>query len=182
MVGGFTHEIEPAEYLELADKMDAAMDFALEAVDLFRGFEVPDIATAGDMLAMVEDDYYPVECSDQAFFLNAGIVFDANEVQEHIEEHAVPHSAALLARVRETQSPYFTGALARVNASWQNLGQNAKVAAAKAGLRPPEANPFMNNVAQAVEIVDALDRCADLCRKLAEPGASPAPACPCPSR
>ena len=124
VVGGFTHEIEPAEYLELADKMDAAMDFALEAVDLFRGFEVPDIATAGDMLAMVEDDYYPVECSDQAFFLNAGIVFDANEVQEHIEEHAVPHSAALLARVRETQSPYFTGALARVNASWQNLGQN----------------------------------------------------------
>ncbi|MDU1909216.1 MAG: nickel-dependent hydrogenase large subunit, partial [Eggerthella sp.] len=74
-------------------------------------------------------------------------------------------------RVRETQSPYLTGALARVNASWQNLGQNAKVAAAKAGLRPPEANPFMNNVAQAVEIVDALDRCADLCRKLAEPGA-----------
>ena len=125
MVGGFTHEIEPAEYLELADKMDAAMDFALEAVDLFRGFEVPDIATAGDMLAMVEDDYYPVECSDQAFFLNAGIVFDANEVQEHIEEHAVPHSAALLARVRETQSPYFTGALARVNASWQNLASSS---------------------------------------------------------
>ena len=201
VVGGFTHEIEPAEYLELADKMDAAMDFALEAVDLFRaladkmdsfaafaaaavdlfaGFPVPRIATAGDMLAMVEDDYYPVECSDQAFFLNAGIVFDANEVQEHIEEHAVPHSAALLARVRETQSPYFTGALARVNASWQNLGQNAKVAAAKAGLRPPEANPFMNNVAQAVEIVDALDRCADLCRKLAEPGAIASSSLPVP--
>ena len=122
VVGGFTHEIEPAEYLELADKMDAAMDFALEAVDLFRGFEVPDIATAGDMLAMVEDDYYPVECSDQAFFLNAGIVFDANEVQEHIEEH----------------------------------------------------------VAQAVEIVDALDRCADLCRKLAEPGAIASSSLPVP--
>ena len=149
-------------------------------LDLFAGFPVPRIATAGDMLAMVEDDYYPVECSDQAFFLNAGIVFDANEVQEHIEEHAVPHSAALLARVRETQSPYFTGALARVNASWQNLGQNAKVAAAKAGLRPPEANPFMNNVAQAVEIVDALDRCADLCRKLAEPGAIASSSLPVP--
>lgn len=171
VVGGFTHEIEPSAYLELADKMDAAMDFALEAVDLFRSFKVPAIATAGDMLAMVEDDRYPVECSDKAFFLNAGIEFDANEVQERIEEYAVPHSAALLARVHETQSPYFTGALARINASWQNLGQNAKVAAAKAGLRPPEANPFMNNVAQAVEIVDALDRCANLCRMLAEPGA-----------
>lgn len=171
VVGGFTHEITADEYLELAAKMDAAMDFALEAVDLFRGFEVPAIATAGDMLAMVEDDYYPVECSDAGFFLNAGIEFDANDVHEHIEEYAVPHSAALLARVRETRDPYFTGALARINASWQNLGQNAKVAAAKAGLRPPEANPFMNNVAQAVELVDALDRCANICRMLAEPGA-----------
>ena len=171
VVGGFTHEITADEYLELAAKMDAAMDFALEAVDLFRGFEVPVIATAGDMLAMVEDDYYPVECSDAGFFLNAGIEFDANDVHEHIEEYAVPHSAALLARVRETRDPYFTGALARINASWQNLGQNAKVAAAKAGLRPPEANPFMNNVAQAVELVDALDRCANICRMLAEPGA-----------
>lgn len=83
----------------------------------------------------------------------------------------MPHSAALFARVRETGRPYFTGALARANASWRHLGQNAKVAAAKAGLRPPEGNPFMNNVAQAVELVDALDRCAALCRRLAEPDA-----------
>ena len=54
------------------------------------------------------------------------------------------------------------------------------MAAAKAGLRPPEANPFMNNVAQAVEIVDALDRCADLCRKLAEPGAIASSSLPVP--
>ena len=101
-----------------------------------------------------------MECSDTARFLDAGIEFDANDVGAHLEEYAVPHSAALLARVRETGSPFFTGALARINASWQHLGQNAKVAAAKAGLRPPERNPFMNNVAQAVELVDALDRCA----------------------
>ena len=97
------------------------MDFALEAVDLFRGFEVPDIATAATCWPG-EDDYWPGEMPDQVAS-NAGIVFDANEVQEHIEEHAVPHSAALLARVRETQSPYFTGAAGPArHASWQNLG------------------------------------------------------------
>lgn len=58
---------------------------------------------------------------------------------------------------------------ARINASWGALSQEAKVAAAKAGLRPPERNPFLNNVAQAVEVLDAMGRCADLCRKLAEP-------------
>ncbi|BAK44379.1 Ni/Fe hydrogenase subunit alpha [Eggerthella sp. YY7918] len=171
VVGGFTHELEAADYLELANKMDAAMEFALQTVDLFSGFAVPDIASQGDMLAMVEPNYYPVECSNIARFLKAGIEFDANEVGDNLEEYTVAHSAALLCRVRSTGDPFFTGALARVNASWEHLGQKAKIAAAKAGLRPPEYNPFMNNVAQAVELVDALDRCAGLCRALAEPGA-----------
>lgn len=171
VVGGFTHEIAAGEYRALADKMDEAREFAIRAVDLFRDFPVPAIETAGDMLAMVEEGAYPVAASRRARFLKAGAEFDADEASERIEEHAVPHSAALFARVRETGRPYFTGALARANASWRHLGQNAKVAAAKAGLRPPEGNPFMNNVAQAVELVDALDRCAALCRRLAEPDA-----------
>ena len=145
------------------------MEFAVETVDLFRSFPVPDIATEGDMLAMVEEGCYPVQGSDTARFLKAGIEFCADEVQERVEEYAVPHSAALCARVRETGAPYFVGALARINASWSHLSRNAKVAAAKAGLRPPEPNPFMNNVAQAIELVDALERCAELCRRLAEP-------------
>lgn len=167
VVGGFTHEIEASEYLELADKMDAMVPFVLKTVDLFDSFDVPDIATEGDMLAMVMDDYYPIECSDTARFLKAGIEFDANDVDDHIEEYPVPHSGALLARVKDTGAPYMTAALARINASWANLSSQAKVAAAKAGLRPPEKNPFMNNVAQAVELVDALDRCAGICRALA---------------
>lgn len=167
VVGGFTHEIEVAEYLNLAEKMDHARAFAEMTLDLFHGFKVPAIETAGDMLAMVQPDYYPVECSDTARFLDAGIEFDANDVHEHIEEYGVAHSSALLARVRESGAPYMTCSLARINASWEHLGQVAKVAAAKAGLRPPERNPFMNNVAQAVELVDALDRCANICRHLA---------------
>ena len=43
VVGGFTHEIGSDEYRELADKMDAALPFALAAVDLFASFPVPDI-------------------------------------------------------------------------------------------------------------------------------------------
>ena len=175
VVGGFTHEIGAEEYLELADEMEAMIPFVLKTVDLFDSFEVPAIATEGDMLAMVMDNYYPIECADTARFLKAGIEFDANDVEEHIEEYSVPHSGALFARVRETGSPYMTAALARINASWAHLSSRAKVAAAKAGLRPPELNPFMNNVAQAVELVDALDRCAGICRMLAAdevPGSS----------
>ncbi len=168
VVGGFTHEISPDEYRALADKLKAASDFAVKAVDLFNGFDVPPIETAGDMLAMVAPGRYPVADSRVARFIDAGIEFDADEVEREVEEYAVDHSAALFARVRRTKKPYMTSALARINAGWGNLSQTAKFAAAKAGLRPPERNPFMNNVAQAVEIVDALERCAGLCLRLAE--------------
>lgn len=169
VVGGFTHEPSCDEYLALAEKMDDMREFARATVDLFDSFSVPDVATAGDMLAMSAADSYPVCDSRKARFLDAGVSFDADDATSEVEEYEVPHSAALFARVRKTSSPYFTGALARVNASWGNLCQDAKVAAAKAGLRPPERNPFRNNVAQAVEVVDALERCGVLCRRLAEP-------------
>lgn len=167
VVGGFTHEITSEEYLELADKLEASIPFAVQTVDLFNSFRTPDIQTAGDFLAMTADDRYAVADSRIATFVHAGVSFDADDIDENVDEYKVDHSAALFARSRATGSNYFTGALARVNASWGKLSKTAKVAAAKAGLRPPELNPFRNNVAQAVELVDALERCAELCRRLA---------------
>lgn len=168
VVGGFTSEIPADEYLRLAEKMEEAIPFALETVDLFRSFRVQPLATEGDMLAMVDEDHYAIERADTARFLKAGEEFDAARYEDFLEEYLVDHSSAKFARVRSTGTPYMTGALARVNASWDKLCPQAKVAAAKAGLRPPELNPMMNNLAQAVEIVDALERCTMLCRKLAE--------------
>ncbi len=168
VVGGFTSEIPADEYLRLADKLEEAIPFALQTVDLFRSFRVQPLATEGDMLAMVADDHYAVERANAARFLKAGEDFAAARYEDFLEEYLVDHSSAKFARVRSTGTPYMTGALARVNASWDKLCPQAKVAAAKAGLRPPELNPMMNNLAQAVEIVDALERCAQLCRKLAE--------------
>lgn len=183
VVGGFTHEISRDEYLELAEKLEAALPFALSAVDLFNGFRVPDIQTAGDFLAMESVAEYAVQGSRTARFLHAGERFDADEAASHIEEYEVDHSAALFARVSSSKSAYMTSALARINASWDQLCKTAKVAAAKAGLRPPELNPLRNNVAQAVELVDALERCASLCRRLAanefEGSSAPVAFAPC---
>lgn len=167
VVGGFTHEISRDEYLAFADRMEAMIPFALQTVDVFNSFAVPDLQTDGDVLAMYAPDKYAVCDSRTARFIDADITFDADTWTDHIEEYRVPHSGALFARVRSTQANYMTSALARINLSWPLLCKTAKVAAAKAGLRPPERNPFRNNVAQAVELVDALERCVILCRRLA---------------
>ncbi|MCH4183959.1 MAG: Ni/Fe hydrogenase subunit alpha [Eggerthellaceae bacterium] len=168
VIGGFTHEISSQEYLDLADKLESKVPFALETVDLFNGFDICDVASDNDYMALTQPGAYPVQASDTLTFVGSDESFDANDITDHISEYQVGHSAAFFARRTSTDRPYMTGALARINASWENLTPKAKVAAAKAGLRPPERNPLRNNVAQAVEIVDALERCAELCRELAE--------------
>ncbi len=167
VVGGFTHEISADEYLRLAEKMESLIDFALSSVDLFKSFDVTNFETEGDMLAMVESDAYPVIGSDMASFVRADYSFDAQDFNKEITEYTVDRSGAYLAKATRTDNTYMTCALARINASWHNLTEPARFAAAKAGLRPPEINPFANNLAQAVEIVDALVRCSAICRSLA---------------
>ena len=167
MVGGFTHEMTQGDYLELADKLEQAVDFACASVDLFNGFETVPLETEGDMLAMVAPGAYPVIDSDTARFVRSGyesIPLRFPMRSKNIRRSTPPRS---FAKARRTGRPYMTAALARINASWGNLGKRARYAAAKAGLRPPEFNPFANNIAQAVELVDALDRCAGICRRLA---------------
>ena len=75
VVGGFTHEITSEEYLELADKLEASIPFAVQTVDLFNSFRTPDIQTAGDFLAMTADDRYAVADSRIATFVHAGVSF-----------------------------------------------------------------------------------------------------------
>lgn len=167
VVGGFTSELPAEEYLALADKLESMVDFALASVDLFKGFGAVALETAGDMLAMMEKDAYPVIGSDEALFVRDDVRFPADDYPSYIEEYPVDHSAAFLAKERANGRPYMACALSRVNASWGALTEPARFAAAKAGLRPPEFNPFANNLAQAVELVDALVRCAGTCRALA---------------
>lgn len=167
VVGGFTDEISKDEYLELADKMEAMIEFAKACVDLFDDFGSVPMKTEGDMIAMVEPGCYPVIGSDTARFVRAGYDFDAQNLYDEIEEYPIDHSAAFLSRAKRTGKPFMASALSRINASWGELTEQARFAAAKAGLRPEELNPYANNIAQAVELVDVLIRCSELCKRLA---------------
>ena len=185
VIGGFTSEIGSSDYLKLAERLEGALPFALDTVDLFDDFGSIDFKTAGDLFAMVADGSsrsgslndagipYPIGGSDAARFIPGPksdaepYDIDVQHYEDFIEEYPVDHSAAFLARERKSGRTYFASALSRVNASWDGLTEEARFAAAKAGLRPPEFNPYANNVAQAVEIVDSLVRCSAICRSLA---------------
>lgn len=166
VVGGFTHEISSVQYLELADKLADMIPFACETVDLFNSFRVTDIQSESEMMAMVEEGTYPVQSSQTFRLLEEGVNVSADSYLDFLEEYEMAHSGALFTRVKTSGKPVMTSALARINASWANLCSQAKIMSAKAGLRPTEKNPMKNNLAQAVELVDVLYRCEQICRTL----------------
>lgn len=174
VVGGFTHEMSADEYEELADKLAAMRPFAEQVVDVFASFDVPQMESEGDLIALHEEGHYAVASGRPAFASNRE-EFDAAEYRDRIEEYTVGHSAAYFSRRADTKQSFAASALARMNLSWNELTQPARLAAAKAGLRPPATNPYLNNVAQAVELVDVCVRCEAMLRELAKGEGDSAP-------
>lgn len=206
VIGGFTSEISPREYKALAEELESHIDFACETVDLFAHLTFPDFDTQGDLLAMQsskESSYavslanydedleiYPIVQGDSCTLLRSQLSFSTQNFFDYIEEYEVAHGAAKFCRPKNTLTEfssktqdnprnftsYMASPLARLNTSWSKLSKRAKVAAAKASIRPPKYNPYLNNIAQAIELVDCLERCAYLCRVLAEGEGTSTPA------
>lgn len=71
--------------------------------------------------------------------------------REVTNEFTVAHSTTKWSKWH--RDSYFAGALARVNNNFDQLMPQAKQAAEDLGLKTPCYNPYMNNIAQVVEVV-----------------------------
>lgn len=172
VVGGFTSEPSAADLLAFAQRLHAAAKDAAATVELFGSFEVPDFATAGEMLALCSPDTYAIYDGDVCA-LDGGWCRPASEYHDFVTETVVGHSNAKHSTV--DGRTFLVGSLARVNLSWNRLLPAARIVAGNAGLPQNSRNTFHNNLCQAVELVDAAERCALLCEELARGEGSSAP-------
>jgi len=172
VIGGFTAEPAKADLEAFAVRLHAAAADAAATVELFAGFDAPAFETSGEMLALSEPGTYAIYDGDVCA-LDAGWCRPVSDYTSFVTETVVGHSNAKHSTV--DGRTFLVGALARVNLSWDRLLPSARVVASKAGLRPVSKNTFMNNLCQAVELVDAAERCALLCERLASEGGSSAP-------
>ncbi len=69
---------------------------------------------------------------------------------EYTNEYLVPHSTAKFAK--HARNSYMVGALARLNINFDKLSKKAKEVANLFGFKPVCYNPFMNSVAQLIEV------------------------------
>ena len=167
VVGGWTSLPTEEQLADLRRRLEAAMPEAWALVDVFKTFSIPDFTRDTEYIALRHPEEYAFYEGD-IVSTDGGAVAPA-DYRQRIIEFIVPYSTAKRAR-SDHRSGYAVGALARFNNNYDLLTPGAKKAAETLGLRPICCNPFMNTVAQVVEVVHALEDGRQLIDRLLERG------------
>lgn len=175
VVGGFSADVDSASLAKMAEALLGALPFAEHLADIIGTCVIPAFHTEGDFMAMKDLDSYTFGGGDLRTLL-VPHAWDVSSAGEHFEPGSLEGSSQVTPVLVDGGRPCMVGALSRLNHSWANLTQRARIAAAKVALRPVCLNPFRNGLSQAIEMVDALERASVLCDKLSRDGSSCAPA------
>jgi len=172
VVGGFTSEPTVSELEAIHERLMGCVQDAVSTVALFDGFEHPDFETKGDMVALADPVEYAIYDGSIAS-LRAGKRVPVERYSEVIVEDVVLHTNAKHSTI--DGGTYMVGALSRINLSADLLMPRAKAVLTDLGIRTPSFNPFHNNVCQAIELVDAAERCASWVERLLQMGGDSMP-------
>ncbi len=170
--GGFTKLPTEKELTDLRKKLVEEglpdVKFAIEVIASLAD-KIPDFTRETEYISVYSDKEYSFYdgdiCSSDS---------GTTPVENYLEvtnEFVVPHSSSKHARFN--RSSYFVGALARFNNSYKFLKPKAKAAAEKLGLSAPCFNPYMNTVAQMVEVTHCIEDSIELMDRLLSGGIKP---------
>ena len=168
-VGGVHRAPSKRELATLTNGLERAREIAVGAVALVANLEFPDYEQDVELVALAEPGRYPIDAGPR-IVSTAGLDITPPEYPDHFVESHVPWSHALHSQ-RVGGGSYLVGPLARFATSFEHLTPLAREAAAGAGLRPPERNPFRSIVVRAVELVHAVDEAITLIAEYEEPDA-----------
>lgn len=162
--GGFTKVPDVESLQSLKDRIEESYEDLDATVRTFKSVAIPEFQRKTEYVALTSEDEF-------AFY---GGDIQSSERDEPVEpclhqrvirEFVVPHSSAK--HVSGVDGPIMVGALARVNINYDRLGERAKKVATELGLSVPCYNPFVNTVAQLVEVAECYDQAIRIIETLA---------------
>lgn len=169
IVGGFS-SLPTRQGLEgLLKRFKDARDDALSTVNLLALLKMPGFERKTEYLALTKKGTFPVYDGEEVASTD-GRSFPVANYQGQIKEFVVPYSTAKHSVHQTTGKSFSVGPLARLNLNRQYLSDTAKESMEQVDVRFPSSNPFMNNVARAIEVVHYIDESADTLEKLLERG------------
>ncbi|MBN2317493.1 MAG: Ni/Fe hydrogenase subunit alpha [Acidobacteria bacterium] len=129
--------------------LDAIPDLE-ETIGIVKTLKVPPYERETEFVSLKHPDEYALYDGD-VYSSDTKSAVPVDQYRDVTNEFTVAHCTTKWSKWH--RDSYFVGALARVNNNFDQLLPEAKQAAAALGLNVPCYNPYMNNVAQVVEVV-----------------------------
>jgi sulfhydrogenase subunit alpha len=166
--GGFSKIPSMKELTTLREKLKASVPDLQAVAELFKtgAPKFPDLVRETEFIALTNPDEYALYDGKIAS-TDTGTA-PVNEYLSFTNEYIVPYSTAK--RAKHARESYMVGALARLNVNYNLLSPLAKKTAEMFGLKPICHNPFMNNIAQLVEVVHGVEDSIKLINELEAAG------------
>jgi Coenzyme F420-reducing hydrogenase, alpha subunit len=166
VVGGFAKWPTVAELENLYQKLESAQSDVMTLAGFVKGLapNFPKFSRETEYIGLTHPTEYAFYEGEIAS--TDGGKWPVDNYKSIVNEYLVPHSTAKFARHK--RDAYMVGALARFNLNYNKLLPGAKKLADDVGLKPINFNPFMNNVAQLVEVAHAFEDSMQLTKKLLE--------------
>lgn len=162
VVGGFTKVPLKAGIEKAVKEIESLHGDALETLKMVSELKCPALENNAEFVALKGKGEYAI--NEGMISSTKGLNIREDEYAYHFIEEEVPYSNAKRTIIKDRGS-LMAGALSRINLGFDNLLPDAKKASEDSGFKGG-GNPFLNNIAQAVEIVHALQECAILLRGL----------------
>ena len=168
VVGGFAKWPEAEEMEALRRKLvDCLPDvYALTSLIKSLAGNLPKFTRETEFIGLTSANDYALYDGD--IRSTDGGTWPVDQYKEITNEYLVPHSTAKF--TRNKRDSYMVGALARMNLNYDRLSLKAKEVAKAFDLQPINHNPFMNNIAQLVEVFHCIEESIRLIDDLLKDG------------
>ena len=153
--GGFAKLPTLKELKSLRKELAISIPSLQAVAGLFKSLapKLPNFVRETEFIGLTSSDEYALYGGEIAS--TDGGKAPASEYLTFTNEYIVPQSTAK--RAKHNRESYMVGALARFNLNYDKLSPAAKQAAALFELKPVCHNPFMNSIAQLVEVVHSVE-------------------------
>ena len=171
--GGFSKIPTEKELANLKKRLRDSIPDVQAVANLFRQLvhKFPDFERETEFIALTAPDEYALYEGTLSSTDTKGA--PVGEYLSYTNEYIVPISTAK--RAKHARDSYMVGALARLNNNYDKLSPMAKQVAEMFNLKPICHNPYMNSVAQLIEVVHGIEDSIRLINELEADGLTKQP-------
>jgi coenzyme F420-reducing hydrogenase alpha subunit len=157
--GGFTAIPSMDRLDNVLGQLKKIRPLAKEVVKDVAGFQVPDFQSESEYVALSSGTDYAIE--EGRIVSTKGLDISVDDYRSVFQESEVSYAFAKKSTTAG-HSSFMVGALARLNNKFDRLQKKTKKVAKEYRFVLPSCNPFHNNLAQSLEVVDGIERCIKL--------------------